>query len=82
QVATMWHFGTIAARRFRLHLLQSVLVVISITAGSYLLIGPYGLWGAGMTLIAAGMVHLAVVAVIAAIIMRDLSLANPSEKAD
>jgi hypothetical protein len=29
QVATMWQSGTIAARRFRLHLLQSVLVVLS-----------------------------------------------------
>jgi O-antigen/teichoic acid export membrane protein len=82
QVATMWHFGTIAARRFRLHLLQSVLVVISITAGSYLLIGPYGLWGAGVVLIVAGIVHFTVVATIAAIIVRDLFLENAAEKAD
>lgn len=76
QVATMWQFGTIAARRFRVHLLQYVLVVLSLAAGSYLLIGPYGLWGAGIALIAAGMVHVAVVAAIAAIIMRDLASKN------
>jgi len=81
QVATMWQFGTIAARRFRIHLLQFVLIIISIVAGSYLLIEPYGLWGAGVVLIIAGVVHAGVVAATAAIIMRDLSLENAAEKA-
>lgn len=81
QVATMWQFGVVAARQYRALLLQYVLVVISMVAGSYLLIGPYGLWGAGVVLIVAGIVNVAVVAAIAAIIMRNLYMENAAEKA-
>lgn len=80
QVAMMLQFGTIAARRFRLHLVQNVLIIILITVASFVLIGPYGLWGAAVVLVIAGIADAAIVAVMAIFIMRDHSLKSAGDQ--
>jgi O-antigen/teichoic acid export membrane protein len=75
-LGSVWQLGIVAARRFRLHLMQYI-GNISVTAvASVLLIGPYGVAGAAYVLIVVALFNLAVVTAINAYLLRNLSHGN------
>jgi len=68
--------GLVAARRFRLHLMQHIGNSIVTGAASLLLIGPYGVAGAAYVLIAVALTNLVIVVVVNALLLRKLPRAE------
>ena len=72
-LGSMWQIGIIAARQFRVHLVQHVANIAVAAVASVLLIPPYGLLGAAFVLIAVAATNLVFVMAANAIFLRRLS---------
>jgi len=71
-LGSTWQMGLVAARRFRLHLMQHVANIVVAGAASMLLIGPYGVAGAAYVLIVVALVNLIIVLIANALLLRKL----------
>jgi len=71
-LGSMWQLGVVAARRFRLHLWQHLGNTIVSVAASFLLIGPYGLYGAAYAIIVVAVANLVIVLAINVVLLRNL----------
>lgn len=75
-LGSMWQLGIVAARRFRLHLMQYIGNIAVTAVASVLLIGPYGVAGAAYVLIIVALFNLTIVVAINAFLLRNLSHGN------
>lgn len=71
-LGSVWQLGLVAARRFRLHLMQHIGNIAVTILASLLLIDPYGVVGAAWVIIIAALVNLATVVTVNAFLLRNL----------
>jgi len=69
-MGSIWQLGLVAARRFRLHLMQHVCNIAVTAVASLLLIGTYGVSGAAYVLIMVALTNLMIVVVVNALLLR------------
>lgn len=75
-LGSVWQLAIVAARRFRLHLIQHVGNIAVTAVASLLLIGPYGVAGAAYVLIVVALINLTIVTTINAFLLRNISQGN------
>lgn len=72
-MGSTWQMGLVAARRFRVHLMQHIGNIAVTVIASMLLIGPYGVAGAAYVLIVVALVNLIIVVAVNVWLLRRLT---------